>query len=155
FGFDLSVPGGSVGCTGTTVVGVAPTHRRQGVMRAMMRAHLDEAHERGDPVAALWASEEKIYGRFGYGRAAFTGEVAVPRTRSACAGPRDRRGALRLVEGDGALELLPPLWEALARERPGVFSRSRDWWQHGVVVDPAQHRHGAGPMRIVVLDLDG
>src|SRR5262245_36248006 len=60
FGFDLSVPGGSVTCTGTTVVGVAPTHRRQGVMRAMMRPHLDGAHERGDPVAALWASEEKI-----------------------------------------------------------------------------------------------
>jgi predicted acetyltransferase len=79
----------------------------------------------------------------------------VPRTHSAFVAPLDRRGSLRLVEADEALGLLPGLWEALGRERPGVFSRSRDWWQHGILVDPAEHRHRAGPMRIVVLDLDG
>jgi predicted acetyltransferase len=79
FPFQLSVPGGSVRCGGTTVVGVAPTHRRRGVLRAMMRAHLDDIHERGEPIAALWASEETIYGRFGYGPAAFAGEVAIPK----------------------------------------------------------------------------
>src|SRR5881398_3207727 len=71
FPFQLSVPGGALPCGGTTVVGVAPTHRRRGVLRGMMRAHLDDVHERGEPIAALWASEETIYGRFGYGTAAF------------------------------------------------------------------------------------
>ena len=56
--FRLSVPGGSVACCGTTVVGVTPTHRRRGVLSALMRGHLDDAHERGEPIAALWASEE-------------------------------------------------------------------------------------------------
>src|ERR1051325_338308 len=78
FPFSMSVPGGTVSCAGTTVVGVAPTHRRRGVLRTMMRAHLDDVHDRGEPIAALWASEETIYGRFGYGRAAFAGEVSVP-----------------------------------------------------------------------------
>jgi predicted acetyltransferase len=155
FAFDLSVPGGSAACAGTTVVGVLPTHRRRGVMRAMLRAHLDEAHERGDPIAALWASEETIYGRFGYGRAAFAGEVAVPRAHSAFAAPLERRGSLRFVEVDEALDVLPPLWDGLARERPGVFTRPRDWWEHRVLIDPPERRHGAGPKRIVVLDLDG
>jgi predicted acetyltransferase len=155
FAFDLSVPGGSVACAGTTVVGVAPTHRRQGVMRAMLRAHLDDAHERGDPIAALWASEETIYGRFGYGRAAFAGEVAVPRTHSSFAAPLERRGSLRFVEATEALDVLPPLWDELARDRTGVFSRTRDWWEHRVLIDPPERRHGAGPKRIVVLDLDG
>ena len=77
--FELSVPGGLMRCAGTTVVGVAPTHRRRGVLRAMMRAHLDDAHERGEPIAALWASEETIYGRFGYGAAAYQGDVRIPR----------------------------------------------------------------------------
>jgi predicted acetyltransferase len=54
FGFDMSVPGGSLACAGTTVVAVDPTHRRRGVLSAMMRAHLDDAHERGDPIAALF-----------------------------------------------------------------------------------------------------
>src|SRR4051794_32463835 len=56
FPFSLTVPGGMLPCIGTTVVGVAPTHRRRGVLRELMRAHLDDSHERGEPLAALWAS---------------------------------------------------------------------------------------------------
>jgi len=56
FPFELSVPGASVPCAGTTVIGVWPTHRRRGALRAMMRAHLDQAHQLGEPLAALWAS---------------------------------------------------------------------------------------------------
>ncbi|MGZ4419524.1 MAG: GNAT family N-acetyltransferase, partial [Gaiellaceae bacterium] len=75
FPFDLTVPGGSLPTAGVTVVGVLPTHRRRGVLRSLMRAQLDDAHERGEPLAALWASEESIYGRFGYGLASFCGEI--------------------------------------------------------------------------------
>jgi predicted acetyltransferase len=60
FKFDLSVPGGDLPTAGVTVVGVYPTHRRRGVLRSLMRAQLDDAHERGEPLAALWASEETI-----------------------------------------------------------------------------------------------
>ncbi|HLB19102.1 MAG TPA: GNAT family N-acetyltransferase, partial [Gaiellaceae bacterium] len=77
FPFDLTVPGGALPTAGVTVVGVLPTHRRQGVLRAMMRAQLDDAHEHGEPLAALWASEESIYGRFGYGLASFCGEITL------------------------------------------------------------------------------
>ena len=38
FTFDFTVPGGPVQCAGVTVVGVYPTHRRRGVLRALMRA---------------------------------------------------------------------------------------------------------------------
>src|SRR5467141_1677988 len=78
FPFDLSVPGGRLACAGTTVVGVAPTHRRHGILSAMMRAHLDAARELGEPLAALWASEPTIYGRYGYGCGAYAGSVSVP-----------------------------------------------------------------------------
>ena len=44
----------------------------------MMDAQLRDVHERGEPIAALWASEETIYGRFGYGLAAWAGELKVP-----------------------------------------------------------------------------
>src|SRR5437868_5640303 len=77
FPFQLSVPGGSLPCGGVTVVGVYPTHRRRGVLRAMMRAQLDDVHARGEPLAALWASEAQIYGRYGYGMASLQGEVEI------------------------------------------------------------------------------
>jgi predicted acetyltransferase len=155
FPFPLSVPGGTLACAGTTVVGVAPTHRRRGVLRAMMRAHLDDAHERGEPLAALWASEETIYGRFGYGPAAFAGEVTVPKEYNAFAAPREQAATLRLVDKDEALETFPPLWEAFARARTGVVVRSREWWELRTLDDPPERRDGAGPKRFALLELDG
>jgi predicted acetyltransferase len=155
FAFPLSVPGGSLPCTGTTLVGVAPTHRRRGVLRAMMRAHLELVRERGDPLAALWASEEGIYGRFGYGRAAFAGELAVPREHVAFAAPVVPRGSVRLVGPEEALEAFPPLWEALARVRPGMHLRPREWWEDRTIADPKDRREGAGPKRFALLEQGG
>src|SRR5581483_5441497 len=65
FSFRMTVPGGTTLPTaGVTLVGVLPTHRRRGILGSMMRAQLDDVHERGEPLAALWASEETIYGRY-------------------------------------------------------------------------------------------
>jgi predicted acetyltransferase len=155
FPFRLSVPGGDVACAGTTAVGVSPTHRRRGILRAMMRSHLDDVHERAEPLAALWATEEGIYGRFGYGRAAFTGELAVPKERSSYAAARELRGRVRLIEPDEAFTVFPPLWDSFGRVRPGVFSRSGQWWEKRVIADPREHRDGAGPKRFALLELDG
>jgi predicted acetyltransferase len=153
--FRLSVPGGSIACAGTTVVGVSPTHRRRGVLRSMMRAHLEDAHERGEPVAALWASEEGIYGRFGYGRAGFAGEVAIPHDHAAFAAPVEPRGTVRLVERDEALEAFPVVWDELARSRPGMILRSREWWEDRTLSDGQHQRDGAGPHRYALLEHEG
>ena len=81
------MPGGSLPCAGVTAVGVQPTHRRRGVLRSMMDAQLRDVHERGEPIAALWASEETIYGRFGYGLASWAGELKVPARVGRVLGP--------------------------------------------------------------------
>ena len=75
FPFQLTVPGGRVPAAGVTIAGVLPTHRRRGILRAMMRALLDAAHARGEAVAYLWATEGTIYGRFGFGLASFVAEI--------------------------------------------------------------------------------
>jgi predicted acetyltransferase len=155
FPFRMSVPGGVLQCAGTTVVGVAPTHRRRGVLRAMMRAHLDDAHELGEPIAALWASEETIYGRFGYGPAAYQGDVDIPKEYVDYVAPRERAGAIRIVERDEAAETFPSLWEGMSRARPGMFIRSSDWWELRTLRDPPERRGGAGPKRFALLEVDG
>src|SRR5438094_8152379 len=76
FTFNMTVPGGDLPTAGVSVVGVYPTHRRRGILRSLMRAQLDDVQERGEPMAALWASEEPIYGRFGYGLTGFCGAMA-------------------------------------------------------------------------------
>ena len=153
FTYDFSVPGGSLPCAGVTMVGVYPTHRRRGVLRSMMQAQLADVHERGEPIAALWASEETIYGRFGYGIAAWACELTLARVWSAFAQPLERRGQVRFVSAEEAAELFPPVWEALRRDRPGVPSRSEAWWKLRTLRIPDEEK--ANPRRFVALDLDG
>jgi len=151
--YDFSVPGSSLPCAGVTVVGVYPTHRRRGVLRSMMDAQLRDVHERGEPIAALWASEETIYGRFGYGLAAWCGAIKLPREWSSFARPLERRGHVRFVTAEEASELFPPVWEEMRRQRPGVFARTPAWWEQRVLRIPPEQE--ANPKRFVVLELDG
>jgi predicted acetyltransferase len=155
FPFELTIPGGTAPCAGVSVVGVYPTHRRRGVLREMMRAQLEDVRERREPLAALWASEEPIYGRFGYGMASLQGEIRLARERTAFAQPFERRGRVRLHEGEEALETLPPIYDRVCRQTPGMFSRTRAWWEHRWIQDPADRRDGAGPRRYAVLEIDG
>ena len=90
------------------MVGVYPTHRRRGALRAMMDAQLRDVHERGEPLAALWASEETIYGRFGYGLAAWAARASW-RASGRVRVPFERRGQVRFVEPDEAEKLFPPV----------------------------------------------
>ena len=157
FTFDVSVPGGNrVPCAGVSVIGVQPTDRRRGVLAAMMRAQLDDIHRRGEPLAYLWASEGTIYGRFGYGLASQQASIALPKERTAFAQPFEPRGRVRFVTATEALELFPPLYDSVRSIRPGMFSRSRAWWETRRLADDATRRRpGQGPLHLVLLELDG
>jgi predicted acetyltransferase len=155
FSFEMSVPGGSsVPAAGVSVVGVLPTHRRRGVLTALMRAQLDDSRARGDLVAYLFASEGTIYGRYGYGLASRMGSFSLPRERTAFAIPFDARGTLRIVDLEESARAFPPLYEQVRRQRPGMFKRSKDWWETRRLFDDPARRQG-GPKHRVLLELDG
>src|SRR5919204_6576537 len=147
FPFELSVPGGIVRCSGVSIVGVYPTHRRRGGLRALMRAQLDAVHERGEPLAALWASEETIYGRFGYGLASYCGEISLPHEYTSFAQPVESAGSFRFLEPEQALDELPAVFERIRLQWPGMFSRGRLLWEQREGADPEERRNGAGPKR--------
>jgi predicted acetyltransferase len=152
--YRMSVPGGgSLPTAGVTIVGVLPTHRRRGILTAMMRAQLDDCRARGDAAAYLWASEATIYPRFGYGLASRIGEMKLARERAGFAEPFTPRGTVRLVEPDEAARLFPPLYDAVCAQRPGMFSRSRAWWETRRLA--ASSLPGAGPKHLALLELDG
>src|ERR1035438_4759586 len=67
YSFQLAVPGGIAGAAGVSFVSVLPGHRRRGILSAMMRHQLADIAARGEAIAALFASESGIYGRYGYG----------------------------------------------------------------------------------------
>ncbi len=149
FDFDVTVPGGTVPMAGTTIVTVQPTHRRRGVLTTMMRMHLDQAVDRGQPLAGLWASEAPIYGRFGYGLAAHSHDLTVASDRVALPQGPDT-DTVRIVDPAEAPELLPPIYDRVRIATPGMLSRSEPWWRHRRFHDPEHWRDGASSRRTAV-----
>ncbi|MFG1608792.1 GNAT family N-acetyltransferase [Actinoplanes sp. NPDC049265] len=137
---ELTVPGAILPAAHVTLVGVAPTHRRRGVLSRMMRRQLAEIAEAGrEPIAVLWASEGRIYPRYGYGLAAQrlslhtnTRELSVPGTPA---------GRLRLVEPAQATGDFAKVYEQLRADRVGWSSRDDRWWRF-VLADYASRRQG-------------
>lgn len=135
--FDMSTPGGSVPCGGLTWVTVLPSHRRRGILTAMMRYQLDQVRDRGEPIAALWASESQIYGRFGYGMAAEGVELmSINRTRTELRHAPSFSGRTRYVDRATALTTFPAVWEAVRQQRPGMHNRTPGWWENRSLRDP-------------------
>lgn len=155
FAFDLTVPGGQVKAAGLTVVGVLPTHRRRGLLRALMRSQIDAAHARRDSVMVLWPSEDTIYGRFGCGMASMAAEIDVPRDRAAPYAPAEPAGTARLVPLVDAEPLVTAIYDRVARETPGMFVRSPAWWQDRLLVDPEWKRRGGGHLQCAVIEIGG
>jgi predicted acetyltransferase len=152
--FDLTVAGGSLPAAGVSAVGVQPTHRRRGILRQMMRRQLDEIHERGEPLAVLWASEGSIYQRFGYGLATLGAGIEVERGRTAFRLPHAPSGPIRFVTREEAGELFPQVYDRVLPTRVGFFTRSAAFW-NSLFYDPERWRRGAGPAFYVVHEADG
>jgi predicted acetyltransferase len=152
--FDLTVPGGAtLPVAGLTWASVLPTHRRRGILRALMAEALDAAAAGGLPAAVLLASEASIYQRFGFGVATryesfrFDPRHADLLDPPGLGGDRaeDRgsgAGRLRLVaEPEVAVALAGEVWERYRRTRPGLTTRRPWMWEH-LRGDPEYDRDG-------------
>jgi predicted acetyltransferase len=156
FDFRLTVPGGApVPAAGITMVSVAATHRRRGVLTSMMRRQLDDIRSWGEPLAVLTASEPAIYGRFGYGAATFHVSAEIDTSRvhlSVPAGTDDVR--LRYAEPADVLDACEAVYARLVPQRPGMLARLPGW-ERLALLDPPGERDGASPLQCVVAERDG
>lgn len=156
FSFRLTVPGGaSVPAAGVTMVSVAATHRRRGVLTSMMRRQLDDVRSWGEPLAVLTASEPAIYGRFGYGAATFQVDAEIDTRRAGLtlpAGTDDIR--LRYAEPADVLDACEALYARLVPGRPGMLARRPDW-ERVAMLDTERERAGASPLQCVVAERAG
>ncbi|EDY57987.1 MULTISPECIES: GNAT family N-acetyltransferase [Streptomyces] len=156
FGFRLTVPGGaSVPAAGVTMVSVAGTHRRRGLLTSMMRRQLDDVRSWGEPLAVLTASEPVIYGRFGYGVGTYHVNAEIDTTRvrlSVPPGTDDVR--LRYAAPADVLDACEAVYARLVPRRPGMVARVPGW-ERLWLLDPESDRGGASPLQCVVAERDG
>ncbi|MEV8632587.1 GNAT family N-acetyltransferase [Streptosporangium sp. NPDC051023] len=153
--FTMTAPGGPIPVAGVTAVGVLPSHRRRGILSSLMTRQLNDIRERGEAVAALYASEAAIYGRFGYGRATDNLFFDIPTHGSAFVkhAPTDPSLRLRVVSPTEARSLFEKIFEAVLDSRPGLYARTQARW-NVVLADHESDQGGAGPLRAVVVEDD-
>jgi predicted acetyltransferase len=156
YSFQLTVPGGVVEAGGVTFVSVLPSYRRRGILSAMMHHQLADIVARGEPVAALFASESVIYGRYGYGCASGQLSLTIRRGEgglnpAAAAGAGTGQGSGRLRAGQpGELRTeLAKVYDLAVRHRPGMMARDERWWQC-ILADPEISRRGMSPLKCLL-----
>lgn len=150
FSLMLTVPGGAIPAAGTTQVSVLPSHRRQGLLRKLMTAHLGEVADRGEPVVALWASESSIYGRFGFGAASASVELKVPTQYRAFHRLAPEPSPVQLISLEEAKEVVPPIHARIAATWSGMPVRRPNWWNARWFSDLPSDRRGSSAFRVAV-----
>ena len=157
YSFQLTVPGGIAAAGGVTFVSVLPSHRRRGILSAMMRHQLADITARGEPVAALYASESGIYGRYGYGCASMELRLTIRRGEGtlspALTGGTGTGGAGAWLRAGPPEELrteLAKVYDSVVPHRPGMLARDERWWQ-AILADPESSRRGRGPQKCLLV----
>jgi predicted acetyltransferase len=143
YSMELTLPGlTTVPVGGLTAIGVLPTYRRRGILRAMIDRHLEDVEFRGEPLSVLNASESSIYGRFGYGVATWSSDLEIETTVAGFRDPPEVPGQVRMVETGEGEKLLPEFYDRARRSQPGELTRRPEVWA-SYFRDPPWFRHGA------------
>jgi predicted acetyltransferase len=147
----MTVPGGQLPVAAVTIVTVAPSFRRRGLLNQMMQHQLESVVAAGvEPVALLWASESLIYGRYGYGHAVPRLRISgATRAMSFLADVTTRVGFVDEVSRDQFISVAPKLHQRLLSDRPGALNRSEAVWRV-LLHDPEAWRHGASALRFAL-----
>ncbi|MGW2086004.1 GNAT family N-acetyltransferase [Streptomyces sp. NPDC001880] len=156
FSFRVAVPGGAlVPAAAITMVSVASTHRRRGLLTSMMRRQLDDIRALGEPIAILTASEPAIYGRFGYGAASRQMSLTIEKDRvRLTVPPGTDEVRLRRAKPDEAMAACEGVYARLVSGRPGTPAHAPGW-ERKAMVDPVSSRQGASAQQCVLAERDG
>ena len=118
---DLTVAEGvTVPCRGITWVSALPTHRRRGVMRALLREHEAECRRQGAAASLLHSSQSGLYA--GYGVATRRARVTVSTPHAEFVDPPPEI-ELRMADPVASLAACQAVWERCRLTTPGFTTR--------------------------------
>jgi predicted acetyltransferase len=122
---EITLPGGRFApARGVTWIGVLPTERRRGVLRALIEQQHDGFRERGVPLSLLYASQTTIYGRFGYGPATTrVSEAELDTRHGTFARPFEDSGSVVLVDEESPVAIVREVIERSRPQIPGEVDR--------------------------------
>ena len=131
--FDMTLPGGAqVPVAGVAYITTAPTHRRRGIQRNIMKRIHDDARERGDVASILWASQSLLYGRYGYGNTIPVHNWHIDLRHTAFEHSPAWTGHYVKEERDEAIPLMTEAYERARSNRAGMITRTAKRWLYEI-----------------------
>ncbi len=153
--FSMRFNGERAAIAGVTAVGTLPTKRRRGYLRAALEYSLTEQYERGQSLAALYASQAAIYQRFGYAVCSTRCRYEFdPRHVNLVHAPTPH-GELTVTNANELpddAQVIRDLYRAFAAPRNGLLHRGRDLWNAEALTEPEVSH---GPVRCLLYEEHG
>lgn len=153
YALTVTVPGGTAAAAGVTMVGLLPSHRRRGIFKLLMHELLDDARRNGELLVILWAAEGGIYPQFGFGLGSKNAKIDIETSSSLFTAGHEPVGRSRVIDLKDSRDVLPPIYDRVRLETPGMLKRSPQWWDAYRLDDPESERGGGGPLHCCVIAL--
>ena len=131
--FDMTLPGrAQVPVAGVAYITTAATHRRRGIQRSIMERIHDDARDRGDMAAILWASQSSLYPRYGYGNTIPVHNWYIDLRHTDFESAPEWTGKYVKKERDEAIPLMTEAYERTRPNQAGMITRSAKRWQYEI-----------------------
>ena len=154
--FSMRFNGERAAIAGVTAVGTLPTKRRRGYLRAAMQHALAEQYERGQSLAALYASQAAIYQRYGYAICSTRASYEIDPLDLQFVHQAEPSGELTVTNAadlaDDA-QVIRDLYRAFAEPRNGLIHRGLETWRAEALAEPGGIHEG--PVRCLLYEEDG
>ncbi|MEU7630911.1 GNAT family N-acetyltransferase [Nocardia sp. NPDC049220] len=150
----VTVPGGrAVDVCGIAGVGVAPTHRRRGILRAMYTEQHRRIEAAGLPLTMFTASVGGLYGRFGYGPATRQNTVGIDRRFAEFLPSTPDPGGVTLQVPSEVRSDIAAVYDRWRAMVPGAQTRPEASWD--MLFDDAPRFRGGGTDLFALVHADG
>lgn len=154
--FSMRFNGERAAIAGVTAVGTLPTKRRRGYLRAAMEHALAEQYERGQSLAALYASQAAIYQRYGYAVCSTRCSYEIDPLDLHFIHSPEPTGELTVANaGDlpDQAQVIRDLYREFVEPRNGQIHRGLESWQAEALAEPGDIHEG--PLRCLLYEEEG
>lgn len=131
---ELTVPGGQrLPAAAVSAVTVLPTHRRRGILRAMVEAEHDAIRQRAEVFGLLYAAEYAIYGRFGYGPGVREATLTLDTRKTGFHAAASGRVELAKADAE-TVAAIKGVFEGWRLRQPGEIRRRDYRWEYDLAL---------------------
>lgn len=150
--FTMRANGCAIAMAGISIVGTLPEYRRQGLLRALTERSFADMRDRGQPVAALWASQAAIYQRYGYSMCSVQRRYELDTVDAHLLEPADPAYRVFRQTPAESFPVLKDLYRQFVARRSLYLHRSQALWQANALAEI----EAEGPVHVALCeDADG